>query len=104
MKRCPNGSRRNKSTKKCEPKNKSTKKSTSAKKCSQGVPMPPHRIEKIIKMEKQMASVLEEQPGLETPEYYERMKKYLEGLCFPRDTKWSDILVFSVARYKALNA
>lgn len=102
MPRCPNGSRRNKSTKKCEPKNKSISKKSTSRKCSQGVPMPPHRIEKIIKMEKQLASVLEEeeQPG---PEYYERMQKYLEGLCFPKDTKWSNILVFSVARYKALN-
>jgi hypothetical protein len=63
--------------------------------------MPPHRIENIIKMEKQMASVLEEQPG---PEYYERMEKYLEGLCFPRDTKWASIYGFSAARHNALNA
>jgi len=63
--------------------------------------MPPHRIENIIKMEKQMASVLEEKPG---PEYYERMEKYLEGLCFPRDTNWASIYGFSAARHKALNA
>jgi hypothetical protein len=106
MKRCPNGSRRNKSTKKCEPKNKSTSKNKSAKKstsrkCSKGVPLPPHRIENIIKMEKQMASVLEEQPG---PEYYKRMEKYLEGLCFPRDTNWASIYGFSAARHNAINA
>lgn len=103
MPRCPNGSRRNKSTKKCEPKNKSSSKKSTSRKCSQGVPMTPHRIENIIKMEKQMASFLEEeeQPG---PEYYERMKKYLEGLCFPKETKWSNIYAFSAARDKALNA
>ena len=68
MKRCPNGSRRNKSTKKCEPKNKSTSKKSTSRKCSKGVPMPPHRIENIIKMEKQMAFVLEEEERPK-PEY-----------------------------------
>lgn len=103
MKRCPNGSRRNKSTKKCEPKNKSTSKKSTSRKCSKGVPMPPHRIENIIKMEKQMAFVLEEEERPK-PEYYEKMQKYLEGLCFPRDTKWANIYGFSAARHKALNA
>ena len=55
-KRCPNGSRRNKTTKKCEPTTKSannppSKKAKTIKKCGKGVTMPPHRIENIVKME-----------------------------------------------------
>jgi hypothetical protein len=98
MKRCPNGSRRNKSSKKCEPKNKSIAKKSTSSKCSKGVEMPPHRIKNIIKFEKQMASILEHKPE---PEFYERMEKYLEGLCFPRDTNWANVGSFSLAICKA---
>lgn len=106
MKRCPNGSRRNKSSKKCEPKNKSTsRKSTSRKstsrKCSKGVNMPPHRIKNIIKFEKQVASMLEQNLD---PEYYERMERYLNDLCFPRDTNWVNVVSFSIAINKAIKA
>jgi len=62
--------------------------------------MPTHRIKNIIKFEKQMASILEHKPE---PEFYERMEKYLEGLCFPRDTNWSNVGSFSVAIHKANN-
>jgi hypothetical protein len=60
--------------------------------------MPPHRIKNIIKFEKQMASILEHKPE---PEFYERMEKYLEGLCFPRDTNWANVGSFSLAICKA---
>lgn len=97
MKRCPNGSRRNKSSKKCEPKNKSIAKKSTSRKCNK---MPPHRIKNIIKFEKQMVSILELEDKPE-PEFYERMEKYLEGLCFPRDTNWVNVGSFSVAIHKA---
>lgn len=103
MKRCPNGSRRNKSSKKCEPKNKSTTKKSTSRKCSKGVSMPPHRIKNIIKFEKQMASILELEDKPE-PEYYERMEKYVNGLCFPRDTNWANVGSFSVAIHKAIKS
>lgn len=103
MKRCPNGTRRNKSSKKCEPKNKSTTKKSTSRKCSKGVNMPPHRIKNIIKFEKQMASILELEDKPE-PEYYERMEKYLNGLCFPRDTNWANVGSFSVAIHKAIKS
>ena len=103
MKRCPNGSRRNKSSKKCEPKNKSTTKKSTSRKCSKGVSMPPHRIKNIIKFEKQMASILELEDKPE-PEFYERMEKYLNNLCFPRDTNWANVGSFSVAIHKAIKS
>jgi hypothetical protein len=103
MKRCPNGSRRNKTSKKCEPKNKTISKKSmkKCKKCSKGVHMPPHRIENIIKFEKQMASILETKPE---PEYYAKMEKYIEGLCFPRDTKWINLGSFSSAIHNAIKS
>jgi len=63
--------------------------------------MPPHRIEKIVKFEEDIRSALEQRPE---PEYYERIKKYLEGLCFPRDTNWANVGSLIVARHKAINA
>jgi len=100
MKRCPNGTRRNKSSKKCELKNKSVSKKSPSIKCSKGVKMPTHRIENIIKFEKELHSTLGQTPE---PEFYERMEKYLHGLCFPRDTNWAKIGSLIVARHKAMN-
>ena len=103
-KRCPNGSRRNKTTKKCEPTTKSannppSKKAKTIKKCSKGVNMPPHRIENIVKMEKNMnETILHEKPS---PEYYQKMKTFLENACFPKGTKWHEVLTFSGAYHKA---
>ena len=101
-KRCPNGTRRNKTSKKCEPKSgsktrpkQSPKKSKTMRKCSKGVSMPPHRIENIMKFEKSISSDIE-------PEYFERMEKRLNELCFARDTNWSKIGSYIVAVHHSI--
>ena len=103
-KRCPNGTRRNKTTKKCESKSgskTSSNKSKTMRKCSKGVSMPLHRIENIIKFEKKVSSVF----TLDIhPEYFEKMEKHLENLCFPRNTNWSKINSFSVALHHSNKA
>lgn len=100
MPRCPNGTRRNKNTLQCEPKNK-TISNNSTKKCTKGKRMPRYCIEKIIKTEKTLHNAIWEQ-GNENrkPEYYENMKTYLKTVCFPRNTKWSDL----VTLMEAINA
>lgn len=103
-KRCPNGTRRNKTSKKCEPKSgskSSPKKSKTMRKCSKGVSMPPHRIENIMKFEKSVSSEfkLDISPG-----YFEKMEKHLQELCFPRDTNWSKISSFTVALHHSIKA
>ena len=99
MPRCPNGTRRNKNTGKCEPKNKSKSKNNKTlksptDKCVKGVKMPNHRIDNIIKFEKKV----NESIGLSREDgYYNKMEMYLNKLCFPKNTKWTNIGSFSTA-------
>lgn len=95
-KRCPNGTRRNKTTKNCEPTNKSsTRKSTPNKpKCGKGIDMPQARIQKLIKTEKKFNDAFSRP---KSDEYYETMERDLNKLCFPKDTKWTDVIGFSRA-------
>jgi len=115
MPRCPNGTRRNKSTGKCEANNKSiSKKSPSPKpspkpknktvkntsKCSKGIKMPPHRIENIIKYEK----VVNDAVGMsQDTEYYNEMKMVLNKLCFQKNTNWEKTGTYTSASIAAIN-
>lgn len=109
MPRCPNGTTRNKTTGKCEPKNKSmSKKSPSPKnktaknkdKCSKGVKMPQHRIENIIKYEK----ILNDAVGMSKyTEYYNEMEMVLNKLCFPKNTNWERTGTYTTASIAAIN-
>jgi hypothetical protein len=111
MHRCPNGTKRNKSTGKFEPNNKSvSKKSPSPKpknktskntdKCSKGVKMPQHRIENIIKYEK----VVNDAVGMsQDTEYYNEMKMVLNKLCFPKNTNWEKTGTYTSASIAAIN-
>ena len=110
MPRCPNGTRRNKTTGKCEPKNKSmSKKSPSPKpknktakvtnKCSKGVKMPQHRIENIIKYEKRLNDTV----GMShNAEYYNQMEAILNKLCFPKNTNWERTGTYTTATIAAI--
>jgi hypothetical protein len=108
--RCPNGTRRNKTTGKCEPKNKSMSKSSpksnnktvkNLDKCAKGVKMPEHRIENIIKFEKS----IDDATGMsKNAEYYKKMETILKSLCFPKNTQWQNTGTFTVARYQAIKA
>jgi hypothetical protein len=114
MPRCPNGTKRNKSTGKCEPSNKSVSKkspspspkpkknktSKNTDKCSKGVKMPPHRIEKIIKHEK----LVNDAVGMsQDAEYYNEMEMVLNKLCFPKNTNWEKTGTYTSASIAAIN-
>jgi hypothetical protein len=112
MPRCPNGTTRNKSTGKCEPKNKSiSKKSPSPKpknktskvthKCSKGVKMPEFRIENIIKYEKRINDAV----GIShNAEFYKRMETVLKNICFPKNNNWERTGTYTTATIVAIKA
>uniref|UniRef100_A0A6C0DD44 Uncharacterized protein n=1 Tax=viral metagenome TaxID=1070528 RepID=A0A6C0DD44_9ZZZZ len=105
-KRCPNGTRRNKTTGKCEPtnsmrskspkKNNKTAKKTPVKRCNK---MPPHRIHDIVERERGIDEAISFK---RRPDYYERMKTKLESLCFPKGTEWTKVSGYDIALYKAI--
>lgn len=104
MPRCPNGTRRNKTTGKCEPKNKSmSKKSPSPKPknktskaknpCVKAIKMPQHRIDDIIKHERKKN---------ESEERYAKIENDLHNFCFPKKTDWNKIRTYTLASYAAI--
>jgi len=114
--RCPNGTRRNKKSGRCEAaaaktktqkktqtKTQSKTKPKTIKNCKKGVSMPQHRIRDIIAFEK----LVDNASGLtKNPEYYEIMEKNLQNFCFSKDIKdnqkWNTITSYYVARVEAL--
>lgn len=61
--------------------------------------MPAHRIANLIKFEKRRDEASNEN---RSPGYYEKMKKRLESLCFPKDTNWENTGTYFVALSKAI--
>lgn len=105
-KRCPNGTRRNKTTRKCEPKNKSMSKkspspspkpknktSKAKNPCVKGIKMPQHRIDDIIEHERKKN---------ESEERYAKMENDLNNSCFPKKTDWNKIRTYTLASYAAI--
>ena len=114
MPRCPNGTTRNKTTGKCQPKNKSISKSSPSpksspkpknktakvtNKCSKGVKMPQHRIENIIKYEKRINDAV----GMsQNADFYNQMEAILNKLCFPKNTNWERTGTYTTATIAAI--
>jgi len=109
--RCPNGTRRNKKTGRCEAaksiiaksKTKTRTQKKTIKQCKKGASMPQHRIRDIVAFEK----LVDNASGLsKNPEYYEIMEKNLQNFCFSKDIKdnqrWNKISSYYIAKDEAL--
>jgi hypothetical protein len=110
-KRCPNGTRRNKTSGKCEPtnsvrpkspkKNNKTAKKSPVEKCNK---MPDHRIKGIIRFEKLSDSTFDAGKK-RNPGYYEGLEKNLKEFCFPKNfgyKQWNEISSYDIALRRAI--
>jgi len=113
-KRCKNGTRRNKTSGKCEPtnsvrpkspktNNKTAKKSpvSPVEKCNK---MPEHRIKAIIRFEKLLDSTFDAGRN-RSPGYYESLEKNLKEFCFPKNfgyKQWNEISSYNIALRRAI--
>jgi hypothetical protein len=110
-KRCPNGTRRNKTTGKCEPtnsirskspkKNNKTAKKSPVEKCNK---MPDHRIKDVIRFEKLQDSTFDGGKN-RSPEYYKGLEKKLKELCFPKNfgyKQWLETSSYDIALRRAI--
>ena len=101
----PNKTKRNNSSSRSRSSSRSSSRSPNrsktekkpVKRCNK---MPAHRIDNIIKFEKRRIDEASNQNR--SPGYYEKMKKRLESLCFPKDTNWENTGTYFVALSKAI--